>query len=415
MSRRFCHAARGDADPTLGRTRRLGAGLMGIVAAAGLAACGSGSSASTSTSSAGAGTATASSAAASGCANPSAGVRRAQAVVDSYASAPAFPYSSSKYVFDAGKARGKTVFTVPVNSSIPFVEDMDQSMQQAAKLLNMKFVDYPNSGAQSDIVRGIESAIARKPAVLVLLAVNPKTVAPQIAQAVQAGIKVVIGHELPAELPPTPNTAGQTVAPFYQAAQFEADYPIAKSCGHVDALAISSLEQLAAQGMLATMKQAFAQNCPGCSFKSVNVPGVSWSTEIQPDVQTALVNDPNINYVIPFYDSESQFAAPGVLAAGKSATAHVVTFNGTPFVLKMIEQHDVVTADIGEDTQWLGWAIMDQVARAAAGVPLIPNEHTGLRYFNSSNVSQTGTPPVAGAGYGSAYINGYKKLWGLPK
>jgi ribose transport system substrate-binding protein len=342
-------------------------------------------------------------------------VQRAQAVVNSYAKTPAFPYSSPKYVFDAKKARGKTVFTVPVNSSIPFVEDMDQSMQQAAKLLGMTFVDYPNSGAQSDIVRGIESAISRKPAVLVLLAVNPKTVAPQIAQAVQAGIKVVIGHELPAELPPTPNTVGQTVAPFYQAAQFEADYPIAQSCGHVDALAISSLEQLAAAGMLSTMKQEFARNCPGCTFKSVNVPGVSWSTEIQPDVQTGLVNDPNVNYLIPFYDSESQFAAPGVLAAGRSATAHIVTFNGTPFVLKMIEQHNVVSADIGEDTQWLGWAIMDQVARAAAGVPLIPNEHTGLRYFNSGNVSQTGTPPVAGAGYGSAYISGYKKLWGLAK
>jgi ribose transport system substrate-binding protein len=351
---------------------------------------------------------------ASACSHPSAGVKAAQAFVNKYLGIPKFPYANAPHV-DAAKARGKSVFIVPVSSSIPFVQGMDVGIQQAAKIAGMKAVDFPNSGAQTQIISGIDSAISRKPAVLVLLAINPKTVAPQIKQAAQAGVKVVIGHEYPPGFPPIPNTIGQTLAPFYEAAQFEADYPIAKSCGKVHAFAISSLEQVAAPGMLATMKHEFATKCPGCSFKSTNVPVIDWSAKIQSEVQSALVSDPKVNYVIPFYDSMSQFAAPGVIAAGKKGSVQIVTFNGTPFVLKMIQDKNVVTADIGENTQWLGWAIADQVLRAATGTPLIRGEHTVLRVFDTSNVSQAGTPPKAGVGYGNAYIAGYKKLWGITK
>jgi ribose transport system substrate-binding protein len=348
------------------------------------------------------------------CSNPSPGVKAAQAVVNKYLGIPKFPYSRAPHV-DAAKARGKTVFIVPVSSSIPFVLGMDQGIQEAAKVAGMKAIDFPNSGMQSQIVAGIETAINRKADVLVLLAVNPKTVAPQIKRAAASGIKVVIGHEYPPGFPPIPHTVGQTVAPFYEAAKFEADYPIAKSCGKVNAFAISSLEQIAAPGMLATMKREFAKNCPGCKFTSTNVPVINWSTKIQSEVQSALVRDPKINYVIPFYDSMSQFAAPGVISAGKKGSVQIVTFNGTPFVLKMIQDKNVVTADIGEDTQWLGWAIMDQVLRAATGVPLIKDERTALRVFDENNVAEAGTPPKAGTGYGRSYITGYKKLWGIAK
>jgi ribose transport system substrate-binding protein len=58
---------------------------------------------------------------------------------------------------------------------------------------------------------------------------------------------------------------------------------------------------------------------------------------------------------------------------------------------------------------------MDQVLRAATGVPLIKDERTALRVFDENNVAQAGMPPKAGTGYGHAYITGYKKLWGIGK
>jgi hypothetical protein len=42
-------------------------------------------------------------------------------------------------------------------------------------------------------------------------------------------------------------------------------------------------------------------------------PGITeWSTKIQPSVQAALISNPTANYVIPIYDSMSQFVVPAM-------------------------------------------------------------------------------------------------------
>src|SRR6185436_1840003 len=83
---------------------------------------------------------------ASACPHPSAGVKAAQAFVNKYLGIPKFPYTNAPPV-DAAKARGKSVFIVPVSSSIPFVQGMDIGIQQAAKIAGMKAIDFPNSGS----------------------------------------------------------------------------------------------------------------------------------------------------------------------------------------------------------------------------------------------------------------------------
>jgi ribose transport system substrate-binding protein len=94
-------------------------------------------------------------------------------------------------------------------------------------------------------------------------------------------------------------------------------------------------------------------------------------------------------------------------------TVHIVTYAGTLFALQDIEQKNVIQMDVGESETWSGWSIMDQALRLMAGLSPSNNEVLPLRIFDSSNVAQTGTPPVAGKGYGSNYVGAYEKLWGL--
>ena len=136
----------------------------------------------------------------------------------------------------------------------------------------------------------------------------------------------------------------------------------------------------------------------------MNVPIPDWATKIQTEVQSALVSDPDINYVIPFVDGMTQYTAAGITAAGKTGKVKISTFNGTPFALKMIQDGDVVASDIGENLDWLGWADMDQALRILTGVKPVQSEHTPLRLFDETNVGEAGKPPQDSTGYGNAYV-----------
>ena len=165
--------------------------------------------------------------------------------------------------------------------------------------------------------------------------------------------------------------------------------------------------------MVDAIKNEFAKYCPTCTVTYLNVPGTEWATRIEPGVQSDLVANPNINYIIPIYDPMTQFVVPAITAANKVGKIHIATFNGTPFALNLLETGNIVRMDIGENLNWLASANLDELMRAMLGMPTVANEHTALRIFTKANVSQTGTPPQFNLGFGNSYVTGYDKLWGL--
>ena len=70
------------------------------------------------------------------------------------------------------------------------------------------------------------------------------------------------------------------------------------------------------------------------------------ATRITPGVQAALLADPTVNYIILIYDSMSQFVVPAVTITS-SQTLEIDAFNGTPFVLGLLQQGQV-EMDIGK-------------------------------------------------------------------
>jgi ribose transport system substrate-binding protein len=314
---------------------------------------------------------------------------------------------------DASKAKGKTIFIIPESSSIPFINTIDNSIVKVAKLLGIKTTIYTNQAQPSQWAAGVNQAVAQKPDLIMLQgAPDPRVLQPQLIAAKKAGIPVLATHFFEESDPMPPNVTALVRVQFNQAARLEADWTIADSGGKADVVIVTSNEVPIAKGMLNAMKQEFAK-CSGCKASIVNVPIPDWATKIQTEVQSALVKDPNVNYVIPFVDGMAQFAASGITAAGKKGKVKISTFNGTPFALKMIQDRNIVAQDVGENLDWLGWADMDQALRLLVGAKPVQSEHTPLRVFDASNVDQTGKPPKDSTGFGNAYVAAYKKLWGL--
>jgi len=67
--------------------------------------------------------------------------------------------------------------------------------------------------------------------------------------------------------------------------------------------------------------------------------------------------------------------------------------------------------DVGENLEWIGYAIVDQSMRIMGGLAPVKSEHVPVRVFDASNIAQAGAKFTSG--WGNSYVGGYQKLWGL--
>ena len=345
-------------------------------------------------------------------------VAAAQAVIERYKHVPEF--ESPGPSFDAARAvRGKTVFEIPITSEVPFITAVEEGMRQAAAAVGANLVVYPNQGEPSQWAQGIRTAIAQEADAITLFAQNPALLGPHIEQAEKAGIPVIVvrtsGEEEPCQ--PAPDGAPYGTAcvpgPFEQAGRIEADWVIADSGARANVLVITSNDARSTVPLLSGLKSEFETRCPACKVRYVDVPIPDWSARVQTEVQSALIRDPRIDYVIPIYDSMSQYVVPAIRASNATDRVKISTFNGTPFVLKMLQDEDIVQMDVGENLAWVGWATMDQAFRLIAGVEPARSANTPLRVFDDTNIDQAGRPPELDQGYGAAFVPGFEELWGV--
>jgi ribose transport system substrate-binding protein len=395
------------------------AALIGVLALAmALTACGGSDS---SSSGGGGTTAAAASGSGDGAAAPADDAKaQAAAEIEKAKAMPEFTLQAE--AFDITKAKGKTVFNIPVASTIPYVAAVDREMKKVAEDNGVKFIQYENQGNPTQWATGFNQAINQKVDLIIMQAGNdPRLVIPQLKRAKAAGIPVLVSHLYQNDTQPPAEVkdliTGIVTVPFWESGRLSVDYAISQDgCDAVKSTLIINAEEVPpSNGIVKAMEEQIAKRCPEGKATVVNVPVVDWGTKIGPETQSALNRDPAIKWVLPIYDSMSLPAAAGIRAAGKANAVRIASYNGTPDVLKLIQDGDIMAAEMGENINWLGWANMDQAFRILADAPLIAdgNEETPLRVFDDSNIDDVGRPPTPNKGYGDAYIAGYKKLWGL--
>ena len=91
--------------------------------------------------------------------------------------------------------------------------------------------------------------------------------------------------------------------------QIIAAWTIAKTGGKVNAIVLGPDEITPTTPLKTAILDYFKANCPSCKAKYINTPVTEWATKIQPSVQAALLADPEVNYVLPVYDSMSRIAS----------------------------------------------------------------------------------------------------------
>lgn len=326
--------------------------------------------------------------------------------------------------FDVAKVRGKSIAVIPATSN-QYDTTIETEMKALAEKYGVSYTEYPNQGEPTQWVSELNTAIASKPQLIILnTALNPELVLPEVERAHSLGIPVLATHFFdqsysqslhtscggPASLCSDGLTASVN-APFDLATRLEADWIIANSGADATVLVITANDTAPAPGMVTAARAQFHKYCPRCHVIVRNVDASSWPSDIPGLVSGQLAANPTMKYVMPLYDFGAPYAADGISLAGKTGKVDVVSYNGTQSVLQMLENHDAVTADVGEPLYWLAYAFMDQAFRLLAGVPPVANEHTPVRLWVASNIKDAGVPPSVTGGYGNAYVAGYTALW----
>lgn len=344
---------------------------------------------------------------------PAADVSNLRTELDKYTGVPTFTAPGGP--IDTAALKGKVIFNIPDSSSNPFATTVAEAEQEAADLVGVKYINCTNQGQVTEWVSCYDQA-AQQGANIIndFGGADPRQLGPQIQAAQDAGIQVVAHNVYGFSQEPV-GIKTSVPTPYELAGNLMAKWVIMDTGRKANVLVITSNEVLATDPIVNGIKESFAAECAGCTMTMVNVPVKDWSTKIQSEVQSAMVRDPGINYVVPIYDSMSQFVVPAITAANKVGQVHVATFNGTPFVLQYLQEGDIVRMVVGESLRWVGWAFLDSDLRLLAGeqLPSVYDEKIPLRIFTKDNVNETGTPPDLTKGYGDEYVAGYKKLWGL--
>jgi len=316
--------------------------------------------------------------------------------------------------FDAKKCMaGKKILTIPVSSANPFTKNIATAMTAVGKQIGFEVKEWENQAQPTQWVQGMEFAINNHyDAIDMLGGVNPQVLGPQIAQAKKAGIKIYTSHLYDTIQKPEPSVDLSMQVAYHDVGTILAAWATVKTGGKVNAVIIGSDEIIPTAPFVKGITDGLKTICgPNCKYTYINAPVPEWSTKIKTGVQSALIADPTVNYIIPIYDSMSQFVIPAITITGRKEVK-IATFNGTPFVIDEIQKGHV-EMDVGESLGWIARSVLDGYMRDMCGLKSYSALYVPFYLFDSSNAKNAGSPAGYDTGYGDQHVAGYEKLWML--
>jgi ribose transport system substrate-binding protein len=383
--------------PAAGRPVRTAAcGLSAVLMSVVLAACGSSSADSTST-----------------AASASPIVSTCKSMLAKYSELPQF--TDPGPAIPAAQVKGKTVAIIAQTQAIPALAEVATGAQQAAAAAGLKTTFVNGDLNLSKLSQGIQQAIDQHADAVILDGVDPTLVTKPIASLKAAGIPmdIVLANE-PVKGAPgqgSPNhDIDSTSAPSYSTAgELMACAAIVDTGGKADVAIMSTASISAAANIVQGVKKILAQ-CEGCQIATeTQTPVETWTTTLPGLTSNLLRKDPKINYLLPVFDNMAMYVVTGARQSGTTVPA--ATFNGSPAVLSIVKKGGGIAADPGQSNAWLGWHSVDQVMRAMLDEPPADPE-VPIRYFDTANLTDVDETDGS-ALYGSSFVDGYKKLWGL--
>jgi len=339
-------------------------------------------------------------------------MKAAEALIAQHEKMPAFTPPGP--AFDARKCMaGKSMFVIPLSSANPFNVAIGNAMAAAAKMVGFKLSVWENQAKLDQWVQGMANGVAQGYNLIDLMGgIPPAALGPQIKEARAKGVKVTTTHLYDVTQGIPDDLDGSLRTNYTETGHIMAAWAITHTQGKADVVIIGSDEVVPTAAFVKAIETYLDQNCEHCKHRYINVSFPEWGTKIQPSVQSAVIADPGINYILPIYDNMAQFVIPALRITGRQASVKIATYNGSPGMLDLLRQGQI-EMDVGESLGWVGMAGVDADMRLLCGLPKVTENNSPLLIFDKNNIMTAGVPANYDKGYGDVHIAGFRSLWQL--
>lgn len=334
----------------------------------------------------------------------------AQAQIDQFKAVPEFTAPGD--TVDAAAAAGKKLAIVPASSNVPFVANIAANMESIGADAGLDVSVFNNQGTPAEWAQGVTDALSDNADSIDLLAgLDPAAISAQVTRATGQDKTIVATHLYDEAQDVDPSITAATNIPYEQAGRLLADWAIVKTEGQANVLLTVITQVNSTTPMVAGIRDEFETKCgASCTITEIDTT-IADLGGLQQQVQSALTANPDINYVINLYDSAQAPQTSAAITALGRDDLKIATFNGTPEILELIGPDSIIEMDVGENLEWIAYGAIDQHLRLLSGADPTTTPNIPIRVFDATNVDEA----TAGenAGFGDAYGDAYRELWGL--
>ena len=289
-------------------------------------------------------------------------------------------------------------------------------IQRAAAALGWHVTVLDGGGTPTQQNAQMLNAVSSGAKVIINIAIDPNSVQSGLQAAHRAGVLVGAGSNgLDTPNPvatPAPGKLGYAfdVAPNYGAlGEKAAQWIQADSAGKADAAVYSDKEFPSVLALQAGLLQGL-KSCHGCKVEPLQYFTGTEVTQVLPQSVVSFIrSNPQVNYVFIPYDPAAATVVPAIAQAGLASKVKVVSVLGDQQNLGFIRDDRVQVADAAYDNLYMGYAILDQVARALGHQQLAKPAGENLPFVM---LDRTNLPAPGADWHASfAYIPDFTQLW----
>lgn len=318
---------------------------------------------------------------------------------------------------DLSSLAGRTVYYVPLTAQISVFQLYGKKLGEALAEADVDLQICDGGSNPSQIAGCIGQAVGASAAAIVVDNVPYPMAANALDDARAAGIPVLVANQVVDPQMPADETLAYVPGPAPQMLQSAADWIIADSGGTATVVLQKVTDNPSTLAYAEAAEKEFAERCPDCTVVVNEVSATNFPL-IPSSTGSAILSNPDVDYVLAEFEFFVQPTVAGVQQSGKANQIRIVSSAATLSGLQQLADDNLLAANVGQDFAYQGWATADALFRLMlGGGAAVPEYDIAYRLFTKDNVGDvdlTGAGESGGEWYGpTGYVDDFTALWGL--
>jgi ribose transport system substrate-binding protein len=295
-------------------------------------------------------------------------------------------YGTPAKVANVPDLKGKTVWYVPIGTSVPVLKTMGTAIDQAMSKLGANVHVCDGKFTPTTVAQCMSDAGTHGAAAVITGFVDYKSVPSAFQSLAAKGIPTLVaGEAKPAGVKANKNLGFFDTTPLtHQAYQLMADAVIADSKGKATVLQIELTDSATTVSNTTASNEEFSKYCADCKVTTVSTTTADIA-KLGSLISAKLSANPGTNYVLIPQDAFLQAALPGLQSSGFINKVKIVTAGGSTAGLQSTKSKQIAY-NIGQGAIEQGWAIADAGVRLMSNATVTPETDGPVRVFTPENV-----------------------------